>query len=198
LILRKPAARGRAENAPWIARRAGPRPAGAADHDGTGQLTNREVLVLDAAGSVAGTLAAHAGGERMIFRHARSIEQARRLTEGNRLDAAVAVLDGHSALPEDEVEALTATPCAADWIAIVDPKRLAAPSFQAFLLRSFHDHHTLPVDMPAGEPPCAARSRRNRPTRRTRRDDSGSPATARRWPRSSTAWPRWSTPTPRC
>ena len=148
MILRKPAARGRAENAPWIARRAGPRPAGAADHDGTGQLTNREVLVLDAAGSVAGTLAAHAGGERMIFRHARSIEQARRLTEGNRLDAAVAVLDGHTTLPEDEVEALTATPCAADWIAIVDPQRLAAPSFQAFLLRSFHDHHTLPVDMP--------------------------------------------------
>jgi DNA-binding NtrC family response regulator len=146
LILRKPRAGDAVENARWIAPRPGSRLGDASDLDGTEQLTKREVLVLDATGSVAGCLAATMGGERMIFRPARSVEQARRLAQAHRLDAAIAVLDESSSLTVDEVEALTATPSAADWIAIVAAQRLASNAFQDFVLRCFHDHHTLPID----------------------------------------------------
>lgn len=151
------------------------------DHDGTEQLIKREVLVLDATGSVAGPLANALGGERMTIRHARSVEQARRMIETDRLDAAIAVLDEGSPPSLDEIGALTAMASATDWIAVVAPQRLTSSTVQDLLLRCFHDHHTLPLDAPRLATALGHACGRADLRRAQRARDNGEPEAVRRF-----------------
>ncbi len=109
-------------------------------------MTGRRVLVLDTTGMMREALAGIAA-EGLEPRHVRSVAQARALGADAAFDAAIAVFDPGSSLALDEVEQLAAMPSPADWIALVDPARLVDPSFRAFVLRGFIDHHTLPVDV---------------------------------------------------
>ena len=81
-------------------------------------------------------------------RTARSVAQARALVGNAAFDAALAVFDARAGVVPDDVEQLAAMPSPADWLALVDPSRLADAGFRGFVLRAFVDHHTLPVDVP--------------------------------------------------
>jgi DNA-binding NtrC family response regulator len=127
---------------------------GASGHDqrsartriGASELSQSEVLVLDIGGEVFATLRGSRADERMLLRHARSVDEARRVLRRADALAALAVFQAPGGLSPVEFEPLLSLSQATEWIALVEPAALESREFRAFLLRAFHDYHTLPVD----------------------------------------------------
>jgi DNA-binding NtrC family response regulator len=108
-------------------------------------VTDRQVLVIDAEGSVRAQLQASAAqGPGYFFSN--STSQAGQLLSQRRFGAVLVVFDPQFPLKQDEVEHLMSSPCSGEWIALVQPCMLQSREFQTFVLRSFHDYHTLPLD----------------------------------------------------
>ncbi|MBU6269753.1 MAG: sigma-54 dependent transcriptional regulator [Betaproteobacteria bacterium] len=102
--------------------------------------------MLDIGGEVFATLRGSRADERLLLRHARSVEEARRALRRADALAALAVFRPTGGLGPAEFEPLLSLSQDTEWIALVDPVALASRDFRAFLLRAFHDYHTLPVD----------------------------------------------------
>ena len=102
--------------------------------------------MLDIGGEVFATLRGSRADERMLLRHARSVDEARRVMRRADALAALAVFQAPGGLSPVEFEPLLSLSQATEWIALVEPAALESREFRAFLLRAFHDYHTLPVD----------------------------------------------------
>ncbi|MBA3997615.1 MAG: sigma-54-dependent Fis family transcriptional regulator [Candidatus Accumulibacter sp.] len=113
------------------------------------EVQMRDVLVLDPQGTMAERLAEIATPE-LTFTHARSIAEARQLLQQKRYGVGLAIFDALAVdlalAQQQEIERLVLGSSAAEWIAVVGRELLADTDFQAFVVRAFHDFHTLPID----------------------------------------------------
>jgi DNA-binding NtrC family response regulator len=108
-------------------------------------LTNRNVLVLDALGSVSRQLRELTRDDLKIF-YATSITEIKALLAQRPFCAVLVVFGLRPAWPLDEIEQILSGPSNAEWIALAESQTLEDAEFQSFVLRAFHDHHTLPID----------------------------------------------------
>ena len=119
--------------------------AGTATRTGEEQFSMRNVLVLDFEGVVSAQLL-ELGRADFVFFQARSVPQAQRLLRTTRFCVVLVVFDACGRLRQEEVELLLAGPSTLEWLVLAEPQALACCEFQAFVLRVFHDYHTLPID----------------------------------------------------
>lgn len=110
-------------------------------------MTKRNVLVLDTEGTVSKQLRELARNEFDILRAGSSAE-ARVLLGQRSFCASLVVFCSESPWQQDDVEQIISGASNSEWIALADPLSLEKPEFQSFVLRAFHDHHTLPLDFP--------------------------------------------------
>ena len=110
-------------------------------------MTKRNVLVLDAEGSVSKQLRELARNDFSIFDTC-SLAEANVLLGKIPFCASLIVFCSNHSWPQDEVEQVISGPSHSEWIALTDSQALENPEFQSFLLRAFNDHHTLPLDLP--------------------------------------------------
>lgn len=109
------------------------------------ELIKRNVLVLDADGGISNPLR-QLVSETLVFSYARSAAEAKLLLHERQFCVCLVVFDAHFLVRQDEVEQLISGPSTAEWIALAEPQTLACREFQSFVLRAFHDYHTLPLD----------------------------------------------------
>ena len=108
-------------------------------------MTKRNVLVLDDVGSVSRQLLDLMSDDLAIF-YADSAVQAKSLLHEKPFSVVLVVFSENLLAQQDEVEQLICGPSNAEWIALAEPDVLKEHEFQNFVLRAFHDHHTLPLD----------------------------------------------------
>lgn len=110
-------------------------------------LTKRNVLVLDAGGILGTHIRELARNDFEVF-DARSPTEAKVLLLQIPFCASLVVFSSTHPWTQDEVEQVISGPSNSEWIALAESQVLENPEFQSFLLRAFHDHHTLPPDLP--------------------------------------------------
>jgi DNA-binding NtrC family response regulator len=108
-------------------------------------VSQHRVLVLDAQGSVSQQLRSLVSDD-LAFSYATSVTEAQRLLDAMPFEVALVVFDAHYLLQQEQLEQIMSGPGTAEWVALVEPVVLEIREFQAFMLRAFHDYHTLPLD----------------------------------------------------
>jgi DNA-binding NtrC family response regulator len=108
-------------------------------------LNKRNVLVLDQQGGVSRQLRQLACAD-LVFHLTDSVAAAKHLVLQKRCRVGLVVFDHPPHLGQEEIEPLISAVSATEWLAVVTPELLQEPAFQAFVLRAFHDYHTLPLD----------------------------------------------------
>ena len=101
--------------------------------------------MLDAEGFVSDQLRLSDTGD-LVYSYVKSAVDAKQLLHEKNFGVALVVFDPNCVLRQDEVDQLISGPSTAEWIALAEPQVLASSEFQTFILRAFHDHHTLPLD----------------------------------------------------
>ncbi|HEX6734010.1 MAG TPA: sigma-54 dependent transcriptional regulator [Azonexus sp.] len=107
----------------------------------------RNVLLIDSRGEITARRALLAAGD-IEFLPVRSVAEAKQLLQSIPCPVGLVAFDGLQAVSHEEVEPLIAATSQIEWLALVAPEwRMASPAFQGFVLGTFHDYHTLPLDM---------------------------------------------------
>lgn len=84
--------------------------------------------------------------EDLAFHHAGSVAEAKQVLLQKRCSVGLVVFGSPPAPGEDDIEHLVLSTSATEWIAVVARELLEEKAFQSFILRAFHDFHTLPLD----------------------------------------------------
>lgn len=105
----------------------------------------RKILVLDPSGQMCG-LSGLIMPDTEFF-EASAVEAAARLLPVEQCGVGLVCFDSAGRPNGESVDKLIATAPATEWIAIVRPELLECGSFQSFMLRAFHDYHTMPIDV---------------------------------------------------
>jgi DNA-binding NtrC family response regulator len=109
-------------------------------------VNKRNVLVLDVKGGVGRQLRESALAD-LVFHCADSVPTSKQLLLQKRCRVGLVVFDTSLSFEQEEVERLISAASATEWVAIVPPESFNWLGFQSFLLRAFHDYHTLPLDL---------------------------------------------------
>lgn len=109
-------------------------------------MTKRNVLVVDAEGYV-GEQLLHLVADDLAYFFSTSVAEAKLLLHEMRFSVALMVISDHFLLQQEEVEQLIFGPSNTEWIALLEPNAIKNPEIQRFVVKAFHDYHTLPIDL---------------------------------------------------
>lgn len=108
-------------------------------------MKSQRVIVIDPLGNIAQKLQTLETDD-LKFHCEKSVTGAKLALLNHSCTVGVVVFESSSLITPEEVEPLTTLVPMSEWIAIVAPEFLEATSFQAFVVGSFLDYHTLPLD----------------------------------------------------
>ena len=106
----------------------------------------RNILIFDPKGGISERLR-ESLDEVAKCLHIESAADAQKVLRSTPYQVGLVVFDSDFESAFREVELLVNSSSMTEWIAIVPPESLSSLSFQALLLTSFYDYHTLPLDV---------------------------------------------------